>query len=209
MKSSSCRAVVTLAFMLSASAAQAAIVSYGSRAAFDAAFPGAAVEGWDGYGTGTIFPNGSSSAGIAYNSSSGDAIVTAVFLPSTPPNGLGNTTLGYFGSSDTMTFTFASPVSAFGIDINTFATADGAYSATTSLADIVDSVFDPFGGGGTGQFVGFSSNLPFTSVTIAPTAGFSYTLDTLRDVPLPEPGSLSLLATCLAGLFAGRKRMTA
>src|SRR5262245_9456151 len=43
--------------------AQSAVISFPSRAAFDAAFPGAVLETWDGLAAGTTFPNGSTTNG--------------------------------------------------------------------------------------------------------------------------------------------------
>ncbi len=195
----------------SALAANAAIVTYGSRGAFDATFSGSVVENWDGFANGTTFANGTSSNGITYNSSSGDSLVTSSFLFTTSPNGLGNTTNGFFGAGEGITFTFSAPVMAFGIDFNTFATGAGAYTATTDLGDVIGSVFDPFPGFSTGEFIGFSSDVAFTSVTISNVSGNPYTLDTLRAVnapgTLPEPGSGALAAFALLSLgVAARAR---
>ena len=191
----------------SASAASGATVTFNSRASFDAAFPGAAIENWDAYSDGLIIPDGSTLNGITYNASGvGDAIVTNAFLPSTLPNGLGSTPSEFFSPPQTMTFGFAGPIFAFGIDINTSATAIGAYQAVTNLGELVLSAFDPFPGATTGQFVGFSTTLPFTSVTISAPGGFTFTLDTLRFVVagevVPEPASLLLLGTGLAAFAA-------
>lgn len=105
-----------------------------------------------------------------------------------------------------MTFSFGTGLSAFGIDIDTSATT-GAYSATTNLGDIIASVSDPFPGFSTGNFVGFSSDTPFTSVTISANTGFTYTLDTLRAVP--EPGTLALAAFALLAAAGWSRRRAA
>lgn len=191
-------------------AAHAAFVSY-SRVAFDSAFPGAVVENWDGFPTGTIFPNGSTINGITYTTTPGSALVTSDFLASTFPNTLGETPTGFFDPSDTITFTFSNLLAAFGIDISTAAMTDGAYTATTNGGDVIPSVFDPFPD--TGQFVGFSTDTAFNSVTIgATTAVFGYTVDTLREVAAareaPEPATFALLGAAVAamGLVGRAKR---
>jgi len=195
-----------IALLVIAAPASATTIPFASRAAFDAAFPGAIYETWDSYAAGTTIANGGTLKGITYNSSAGIAVVQNNFLNSTPPNGLGRTPINFFDSADTIQFTFGTPLTAFGIDINTFATASGAYTATTNNGDVVGSFFNPFPGAGTGQFVGFSSTVPFTSVTIATPAGSTYTLDSLRAVPVPEPATIALLGTGLAGALAARRR---
>ena len=188
-----------------------ATITFNTRAAFDAAFPSAVIENWDAYPDLTIIPDGSTLNGITYNASGpGEAIVTNSFLPSTLPNGLGSTPGEFFDATQTMTFAFAAAISAFGIDINTFATVVGAYQVVTNLGEIVFSAFDPFPGSPTGQFIGFSTTLPFTSITISSPASTAYTLDTLRFVVagnvVPEPASLLLLGMGVAAFVRTRSR---
>lgn len=188
--------------------ASAALIVFSNRATFDATFPGATIENWDSYANGTTFPDGSSSAGITYNSSAGDALVTSSFLTTTVPNGLGDTAIGFFQAGDSITFSFAALQSAFGIDVNTFDGVNGGYRAVTNTGEVISSSFDPFPSFSTGQFLGFSTMNPFSSLTISAPGGFSYTLDTLRHVtaPVPEPASLTLFAMGLVGVGVSRLR---
>jgi len=199
-------ALALLFVLATAIQAHAAIIPFASRVAFDASFPTASIEDWDGFAAGTTFPDGTTTAGITYTSSAGSALVTGGSVGTTPPNVLGDDAVGFFQPVDTITFGFATPITAFGIDFNTFATTAGSYTATTDGGDVAPSVFDPFPGFSTGQFLGFLSTDPFSSVTIAATVGFGYSLDTMRTDLIPEPASLVLVSLGLVGLGLLRRR---
>jgi hypothetical protein len=145
-----------------------------------------------------------------------------------------------------VTFTFAVAVASFAIDINTFlgspGDSPGGFFATLGVRDPVlgtitqlatnvplNSIYDPFntnskpGLPAVGQFIGFSSNTPFDSITIGqlntnPNPKL-YSLDTVVYVPkkddppppspVPGPLSLPLLLSAVASLVVIRRRRQA
>lgn len=173
--------------------AQALIIQY-DRATFDSLYPGSVLENWDGFPSGTLLNNGSEVNGITYNSGVGTAVVTNSFSNTTAPNGLGLAPNGFFLSTDSITFAFKHALTAFGIDINTFSQG-GSITATTSNGDSINSLFDPFPGSPTGEFLGFFSDTEFSSITLAGVGANNFSLDTLRGVessstPIPTPALL-------------------
>jgi hypothetical protein len=217
------KVLLTLAllnYVLAASAAT--IVSY-NRAAFQTALASGTVSGqnFDSISVGTTI---STVNGVTYGASLGSPLVTDTYLTTTPPNGLGSTSVGFFQTNETATFTFSSAVTAFGIDVNTFAPTAGDYIATLNIGSVVSSKFDVFPGTATGQFIGFISDTPFTSIAINTAVDpisslrYSYTLDTLvygsatavQAAASPEPSTISLVAFvgvlfCLCGQWFRRK----
>jgi hypothetical protein len=161
--------------------------------------------------------------GVTYSASQGHAVVTNEFLATTPPNGLGSTSFGYFASTESAVISFATPVTAFAIDINTFADSPGGdYVAALNNGSTVDSRPVFFGDTSIGEFFGFTSDTPFSGVTIslAANAGagepsthtLDYTLDTLiygeaNNVvhSVPEPSTWGFLASGLGLLLAAHE----
>lgn len=211
-------AVLTVALFAPA-AAHAAVINSVDRATFQAAVMGGSIDGEDFDGL-TNFSTLTSLNGVSYSASMGDVVVTDEYLTSTTPQGIGSTsalaTTGthFFLADETVTFVFDTAITAFAIDINTFADTDGAYTATLNTGDVVNSIFEVFGGQVTGQFIGFVSDTAFTSLTIAAITGLPYTLDTLvwgdaadlNPSEVPLPAALPLFLIGLAGLRRFAKR---
>jgi hypothetical protein len=189
--------------------AQAATIMSIDRATFAASVSAETIGGedFDSLTSGTIL---GVTPLITYSASLGDPIVTNAFLTSTFPNGLGSTSFGFFAPVETATIVFSSPITAFAIDINTFATSDGAYSALLDTGDIVTSLAEVFPNEITGQFIGFSIDTPFTQVTIATETSLSYTLDTLAfgeaSALVPIPAAVWLFGSGLGFLGWMRRR---
>ena len=226
-------AVFLLVASAAASAGAAATITTFDRAGFAAALAGsgARTQTFDDLALGVL----TATDGITYTATGGNVVVTAKFLSSSGLNSLGSGTgdkQQFFLADQRVTFTFAAALTAFAIDINTFVTAAmGAFTATLDTGDVVQSRFAPFGlmnpdngakSVGTGQFIGFTSDTPFTSVTVAGTTGNAddtFNLDTLVGLayvaPLPPdpqpsgvplPATLPLLAVGLAALLCAPRR---
>jgi hypothetical protein len=193
--------------------ARADFIVFGTRDAFRAAISGtpSTTEGWDQFASGTIIPNGAVVNGVVYVLSvpTANFIITAGGADLSPPNGLGRTNNPFGGEafipSDIVTFTFPTLISAFGISFNTFSTAANAYVLATNLGNIAPSAYDPFPGLSTGQFAGFISGEPVSSVAIQTLVSFQFGFDDMISVKsVPEPTSLSLFALSLLGLLGSR-----
>lgn len=198
--------IVTLSI---SSVGMATLIHSVDRATFQTAITGGTINGedFDSLSAGAII---GVTPDLTYSASGGSPIVTSSYLTSTYPNGLGSTSAGFFLPTETATFTFSAPITAFAIDVNTYATTDSAYTATLDIGDIALSIFEVFPSTSTGQFLGFVSDTPFSVATIAAVTGFSYTLDTLvygnaaavtpGNSQVPEPTSFALLSLGILGL---------
>lgn len=185
-------------------AADAATLTSLNRATFQTAVAGATSLGQQNFDTLVAGSTLTSDGFVTYGSSSGTPLVTGSFLTSSGANGLGHTGAGYFLSGDTASFSFLNPITAFAIDINTFATAAASYSVLLNIGDTANSVFETFPGTGTGQFIGFTSDTPFSSLVLQSNGGFAYSLDTLiygesaavtgpMTGAAPEPGTWAMM----------------
>lgn len=220
--------ILTILFSISVAGglqiAPAATITEFNRATFQTALGSATLSGqnFDLLPLGTI----TSVNGVTYMPSLGTALVTDTFLTTTPPNGLGSTSFGFFGPTETLTLTFSSSISAFALDINTFATNSGDYQASVNdgSGSVIPSVFDVFPNAETGQFIGFTDTSSFTTVIISGVADpgtdggncaaglCSYTVDTLVygnasaivAPGVPEPSTIVLVGMGIsaAGLLA-------
>jgi hypothetical protein len=189
-----------------------------SRDVFQSAFAAGNLfgENFDSLASGTIV---NTVDGVTFTASQGSAVVTSDFVATTPPNGLGSTSFGFFASTESATISFTTAITAFAIDIDTFAPASGDYVAALDIGSTVASKLVYFGGSSVGQFFGFTSDTPFRSVTISPATDaednvpFAYTLDTLifgeamnLHSAVPEPSTWVLLASGLGLLVAWRSK---
>jgi hypothetical protein len=153
-------------------------------------------------------------------SGTGTLVITHKFYASTGTGSLGAGSIEYFLPAEVLTFTFDSEITAFAIDINTFATTDGAFVATLDNGESYSSVFSAFTPVNTGQFLAFTSSTPFRSVSISTTSKQTYTVDTVvygddtkeeepppPDIaPVPLPAPILMLLAALGGLLLLRRR---
>jgi hypothetical protein len=137
--------------------------------------------------------------------------------------GVNNTTFGtvfgfnvtaggatWFGAPEgTMTFTFDSPITAWGA----FTTGTQTQFGPEILASFDNGTpqlmsIPPNSGGGV-QFIGFISDTPFASITLSKvTGGDAWGIDDVyyTTQATPEPATAALLAAGLLGLAARRRR---
>jgi len=193
--------------------ATAASVTYTTDASFAAAAGGGLTsEGFEtavAGGTTVTFPGGTFSC-------TGSSFCPSFFGVSTQFHDTGSQSI-FFATPDTATFTFGSAITAFGIAIGGAGdVAPITLGAHLSNGDNVNALtnytgtFDVFGGNR--QYFGVISTIPFTSITFTGSnSGDGIFFDTMKygtaQSSVPEPGSIGLLATGLAGLIIGARRM--
>lgn len=214
--------VTSLAFILAGSGSSAATIESFGRSEFAAMSTARYSQGED-FDDVPLGPIADTSP-VTISASEGAVVVTSLFLTTSGSQGIGWGAREYFSSGQSVTFNFTIAISAFAIDINTYATENGAFMASfgpgfgagpqradesSDTAAVAYSRFDPFPkpnskGAFLGQFLGFSSETPFRSVTLSKVSKGTFTLDSLQfipdplPVPVPVPAGVSLLAGALA-----------
>lgn len=208
-----CFAAAVVAAFAALPAAQAAIVSFTSSAAFQAALVGQTVvtEGYESPALNSTIANGGILNGLTYNFSNGapgridniynnfgdQSLASAAF-----PN-------GFFLAGQSITADFGAGVTAFGIFFNIVQSPAGSLFATTSLGDTAlgSASYDT----PTFHFIGLISDTAFNSVNFGGTSSIAsgFNVDNLsfvRGTAVPEPGSLALVALALAAAAVARSR---
>jgi hypothetical protein len=198
-----------------ASTAAATSVSYTSSAAFLSALGASAItETYEGLVVNSLIATGSTVDGLTYTAfpagTSGriDNLYNRIGTRSLALQ-RGNDNTAFFVAGDSMTVTFPFAVKAVGIFFNVAESPEDSLTVTTTAGSAGNGpVYDQ----STLYFVGLISDTPFLSATFAGgldiNSGFN--LDNLTyagaAAAVPEPASLLLLGTGIAGLVARRRR---
>lgn len=127
---------------------------------------------------------------------------TSTLLPTLGATGV------YYSTPDTLTFSFAAPITAFGIDLRGLGTVGGTtFSGALSNGATATFFTDHVGDDSITQFVGIVDAAGFTSVTFSGTApddGLYF--DRLQVAAVPEPQAIALLLAGLGVTAAAARR---
>lgn len=193
---------VTLAV---AAPSHASVIFYTNSAAFTAAAgPGLTTENFDSTPS-SLVPVTTVATGLKVTSPDPNAQVSPAAFASGQSE---KSTL----QNGAVTFTFPTPVTAFGIDVFDLGTV-GATTLTMTLSDsssqALFSGFTSFTGNQ--QFAGFISTTPITSVTFSNSqSGDFVEFDNARfGGAVPEPATLGVFGVLAAGAFGLRRRKAA
>lgn len=123
-----------------------------------------------------------------------------------------NDSFAVYGITDTMTFTFATPVQAVGGFLNylpggTTPTTIAVYDATNTLIESFELTFLTDGSINSGQFFGFLESAPIiSSFTLTDNyIGLANLTVAVTVSSVPEPGTLAMLGLGIAGLIVARR----
>jgi PEP-CTERM motif len=225
-------ALVAIGITLAVTAApvRASVITYANRSAFNAAAPGAPVEGFQGANTSAtsgftgplsstsnngVFSPGAILPGITISTNSNDMFLAGPGQSSNPTLAVGSN----FPPTDALNLQFAPGVTAVAFDLfQNFGGGAQSGSPQTYTVSLFDSsnaslgVFTttvPSGGAG---FFGATSTTAIGSVSILGPQGAFEVIDNIafgRAAAVPEPATLVVFGTLALGAFGVRRRVKA
>ena len=189
--------VLTVAFATTANAS--VIRTSTNEAAFTATLPSPTVQSFDGPQFVITPATPTTAYGLAFSASASNANANGSLSV-----GGGDIVYDLGGQNyDSFTIGLASPINAFGGNFGPLSSGE-SITLTTAAGAVTVSDFLPF----TNGFLGFTTDAPFSSVTVTSTTGGSifHSISSVvyGTAPVPEPASLGVLG--LGGLCLLRRR---
>jgi len=204
-------AIVTFVVATGVSQASASTIVYSTRAAFDAGTTGtstvdfngiAAPGGFVGYGGGpAVF------SGITVTGDGAMFVIDPAYYGFSYAGG-GFLNSDFAGATNTLHFVLPSMVTAIGFDFGGLFGGPVTFQIMLGNGDAFSASSAGSTASGTLGFVGFGSTVGFTYFDVVmPDSPFYNAIDNLTTgQAVPEPASMTLIATGLAGLVARRLR---